>query len=152
MSSLLIGLGNADRGDDGLGAAVVRRVVDLAPSRVEAVIVDDPTTLLDTWAGADRVVVVDAMTSGRPPGTVLTMDVTDEPLPGLGWGSGGTHALGLAAATELSRALGRLPQRLLVVAVEAGTAAPGEGLSEPVTAAIGPAADAVLAALDGGDR
>ena len=151
MSNLLIGLGNTDRGDDGLGAAVVRRVVDLAPHRVEAVVVDDPTTLLDTWAGADRVVVVDAMTSGRPPGTVLTMDVTESPLPGLGWGSGGTHALGLAAATELSRALGRLPHRLVVIAVEAGAAEPGEALSKPVAAAIGPAADAVLRVLEDGD-
>jgi hydrogenase maturation protease len=147
MTPLLIGLGNTDRGDDGVGVAVVRHVAERAVDSVEVVESDDPASLVDTWSEAARVVVVDAVRSGRPVGTVLVLDVTETPLPTDGWARGGTHALGLAAAVELSRALGRLPQRLVVVGVETGDLTAGSELSAPVRAAIDPASDAVLGAL-----
>jgi hydrogenase maturation protease len=147
MTRLLIGLGNPQRGDDGVGIAVVRHVTEHTIDGIEVVESDDPASLIDTWDGAERVVVVDAMKSGRPAGTVLVLEVTEIPLPSDGWATGGTHALGLAAAVELSRALGRLPRRLLVVGVEADRLAAGSELSAPVHAAVQPAADAALQAL-----
>lgn len=147
MTRLLIGLGNPDRGDDGVGVAVVRRIRELADD-VEVVECDDPASLIDAWAEAELVVVVDAMRSDRPAGNVLTLDVTDTPLPTEGWARGGTHALGLAAAIELSRALGRLPKRLVVVGVEAGDMTTGFELSAQVRDAVQSAADAVLRVLD----
>jgi hydrogenase maturation protease len=148
---LLIGLGNPDRGDDGVGIEVARRVAEMGWPGVEVLAVPDPSALLDTWAGAGRVVVVDAMTSGRAPGSVVSLDVTEGVLPAGGWAAGGTHALGLAAAIELSRVLGRLPRSLVVVGVEVdaahATAAEGSGLSAEVLAAVGPAVDAVLREL-----
>ncbi len=78
---------------------------------------------------------------------MLTLDVTETPLPSDGWATGGTHALGLAAAVELSRALGRLPQRLFVVGIEVDGMAAGSELSPEVRAAVQRAADAALSAL-----
>ena len=150
MTTLLIGMGNPDRGDDGVGIEVARQVAAMGRPGIDVLEVDDPSALLDTWAGADRVIVVDAMTSGRAPGTVLTLDATEGTLPTGGWAAGGTHALGLAAAIELSRALGRLPRSLVVVGVEvdaAQAAARRPGLSAEVAAAIGAALDAVLSEL-----
>lgn len=151
MTALLIGLGNPDRGDDGVGIEVARRVAGMGRPGIEVLEVDDPSALLDSWAGADRVVVVDAMTSGRAPGAVVGLNVTEGVLPTGGWAAGGTHALGLAAAVELSRALGRLPRSLVVVGVEVDaarvTAAQGPGLSADVSVAIAPAVEAVLVAL-----
>jgi len=147
MTRLLIGLGNPDRGDDGVGIAVVRRVTQLAADGVAVVESDDPASLIDAWSEGDRVVVVDAMRSDRPAGSVLTLDVTETPLPSDGWAKGGTHALGLSAAVELSRALGRLPQRLVVVGVEADGLIAGSELSAPVRASVSPAVDAALRAL-----
>jgi hydrogenase maturation protease len=144
---LLIGLGNPHRGDDGAGSAVARLVAAVAPGDVTVLEVDDPVGLIELWDGADLVVVVDAMISNREPGSVVVLDVTTEPLPTDGWAAGGTHALGLSAAVELSRALGRLPDRLLVVGVEAATVAPGTGLSPPVATAIGAAARTALRLL-----
>jgi hydrogenase maturation protease len=149
VTRLLVGLGTAHRGDDAVGHQVARRVADLDPPGVDVREVDDPSDLLDVWEGFDRVVVVDAMVSGRPPGSVVTLEVTDAPLPAGSWAAGGTHALGLAAAVELSRALGRLPGRLWVVGVEAGTTAPGAAPSGAVAAAVEPAAAEALAALAG---
>jgi hydrogenase maturation protease len=151
VTALLIGLGNPDRGDDGVGPAVARRVAAAGHPGVEVREVVDPSALLDAWAGADRVVVVDAMTSGRTPGAVVRLEATESGLPAGGWAAGGTHALGLAAAVELSRALGRLPRALVVVGVEVDaarvTSSQGPGLSPEVAAAVGPAAEAVLSAL-----
>jgi hydrogenase maturation protease len=87
------------------------------------------------------------MKSDRAAGTVLTIDVTETPLPYDGWATGGTHALGLAAAVELSRALGGMPQRLVVIGVEVDWLSAGSELSAPVRDAIQPAAVAALRAL-----
>ena len=91
------------------------------------------------------------MRSGRAPGAVVTLDAAEGVLPTGGWAAGGTHALGLAAAVELSRALGRLPRSLVVVGVEVDaarvTAAQGPGLSAEVSAAIPAAVELVLTEL-----
>jgi hydrogenase maturation protease len=50
-----------------------------------------------------------------------------------------THHLGLADAVELARALGRLPERLVVVGIEGRSFDAGEGLSPDVEAAVGDA-------------
>lgn len=147
MTGLLIGLGNPQRGDDGVGIAVVRRVAEIATGAVEVVESDDPASLIDTWSGVEQAVVVDAMKSGCPAGTVLTLDVTETPLPSEGWAKGGTHSLGLAAAVELSRALGRLPRRLVVVGVEVDGVTASSELSPAVLASVDTAADAALRAL-----
>ena len=130
----------------GLAVAAALAAQGLAGARV--VEHEDPVRLLDEWAGADRVVVVDAVRSGQRPGTVRVLDAIDGPMPD--WtGGGGTHAFGLDAAVELARALDRLPARLVIIGVEAEHFRPGEPLSPAVAAAIGPAARAAADAVRG---
>jgi hydrogenase maturation protease len=114
--------------------------------------VDDPISLIDQWCDADPVVVVDAMSSHRPPGTVQTIEVGGGQLPDDGRSAGGSHALGLATAVELSRALGRLPGRLVVVGVEVHEVTTGDELSAPVTAAVDTAVAAARRELEDGGR
>jgi hydrogenase maturation protease len=154
-STLVVGLGNPDRGDDAVGPAVAARVAELldgdgTPARV--VEQEDPTALLETWAGVDLAVVVDAVRTGGEPGIVVTLEagadaapVTDRPWAGPV--AGGTHAFGLAAAVELARALDRLPPRVVVVGVEAAGCAPGAALSAAVAAAVPRAVATVLEIL-----
>lgn len=81
--------------------------------------------------GADVVVLETG--AGRPP------------LPAsVGTGAAGTHGFGVAAAVELARALERLPPRVVVVGVPADRFGAGDGLSAPVAAAVGRAAEHVL--------
>ena len=152
MTRLVVGLGNADRGDDAVGLDVARRVLALSPADVDVVTTDDPAALLDLWAGADDVVVVDAVVSRGEPGTVVRVDGGATGLPIHGWSVGGSHALGLGAAVELSRALGRLPARLVIVGVEIGRSAPGSEPSPAVSAAVDAAARTTLAVLQEGGR
>ena len=136
---LVVGLGQRDRGDDGIGPAVAEQVGSLGLAGVRVIERAEPAGLLDAWSGAEFVVVADAVRSGRPPGTVQILHAAHGPLPA--WaGASSTHAFGLAEAVELARALDRLPPDLVIVGIEAGRFGPGEPLSAPVAAAIEPAA------------
>jgi len=57
--------------------------------------------------------------------------------------------VGLAAVVELARALGRLPDRLVVVVIEGADFEPGADLSTPVRRAVQEAADTVVALVHG---
>jgi hydrogenase maturation protease len=126
---LVIGVGNPDRGDDGSGPAVAA----LVPGAIA--VGGELADLLDAWSGHEDVVVVDAMVSGRPPGTVVYLDAVAHGLPS-GFSSASSHALGLADAVELARALGRLPLRLTIIGIEVESCALGERLSARVAAAV----------------
>jgi hydrogenase maturation protease len=140
---IVIGVGNAWRGDDGAGLAVARRLRELSPTGVEVREIEgDATALMDVWAGADRVVVVDAGQSGAPPGTVRRFDVCAAALPARLLRSS-THAFGVPDAIELARALGRLPATVDVYAIEGASFAAGDGLTLPVERA----AEALAVAL-----
>jgi len=149
---LVIGLGSVDRGDDAVGSEVARAVAARGLPGVRVVDREDPTSLLDLWSGHDPVVVVDAVRSGAPAGTIHRLE-TGAGAPRMqerAWsatGRGGTHAFGLAAAVELGRALHRLPPHLVVVGVEAGGFGYGATLTPPVAAAVPAAVASVLAVV-----
>ena len=133
---ILIGVGNAWRGDDGAGLAVARRVRELSPAGVEVREVEgDATALVEAWSGAEGVVVVDAAESGATPGTVRRFDARTRPLPVRSLRSS-THAFGVSDAIELARALSRLPDRLDVYAIEGASFVAGDRLSPAVERAV----------------
>ena len=107
---------------------------------------DEPTRLLDLWDGLDTVVVVDALRSGAPPGTLHRIDAADGPLPrDLRLAS--THAMGIADALELGRALGRAPRRVVVVGIEGASFGMGEEMTPAVEDALDALVSSVLAEL-----
>ena len=55
--------------------------------------------------------LVDAVASGAPPGTLHRFDASEDAVPARTFRSS-THAIGIAEAIELARALGRLPRRV----------------------------------------
>jgi hydrogenase maturation protease len=154
-AAVVVGLGTADRGDDGLGPAVARRVAALGLPGVRVVEHEDPSGLIDVWAGCPLVVVVDAVRSGRPPGTIHRLETTPASPPlarsaPASAGRGGTHAFGVAEMVELARVLHHLPDRLVVIGVEAAAFVPGAPLSPPVAGAVDAAVGLVTAVVAGG--
>lgn len=125
---LIVGVGNPDRGDDGVGAWVAERLA--AQGRPAIACRGETTQLMDAWAGHDHVIVVDAMRSGVAPGTLRRIDAHDGPFPTQAF-TGSTHSFGLAEAIELARALGSLPPRLVVYGIEGARFDIGTSLSEP---------------------
>jgi len=146
---VVLGVGNDYRGDDGAALAVVRRLEGRVPAGVSVQAFEqEPTRLIDAWAGADSAVVVDAVASGAEPGTVHRFDASSEPLTTLVFRAS-TLAFGVGEAIELARALGKLPRRVVVYGVEGRSFTAGEVLSDRVAEAVEPAAQAVLAELEG---
>jgi len=109
----------------------------------------DPGRLIDAWDGESDVVVVDAVRVEPGDGPrVVTLRVDQGPLPG--WATcGGTHAFSVASAVELSRALRRLPQNLVVVGVAGCDFGTGHGLSADVRGRVDSAVESVRAAVHG---
>ncbi len=147
MQTLVIGVGNPDRGDDAVGIEVARQV---AVERLDVTLLefDDPSEAIDAWEPDDTVVLTDAVSSGGRPGDIHVIDAVTKKLPTGRWSAGGTHALGLAAVVEIARALGRLPRRLVVVGVEAKHFGHGVPMCGAVADAVPAAVEAVFAAID----
>ena len=133
----IVGIGNRWRSDDAAGLEVVRLLRGTVAPDVEVVEQEgEPADLIDVLSGADRVWLVDAVSSGAAVGTVHRVDATDAELPAELFHAS-THTLGLAEAVEIGRALGRLPERLVVFGIEGGSFAAGEGLTAEVESAAG---------------
>ncbi|MFO1125910.1 MAG: hydrogenase maturation protease [Methylocystis sp.] len=128
-------VGNPQRGDDGAGSAVARMLrasldgLDVVEEEGEA------ARLVARLEGADAAFIVDACVSGRPPGFIRRFDVGAAPLPQTVFGAS-THGFGLAEALELARALGVLPPRCVLYAIEGGNFDLGASLSPQVAAAV----------------
>ena len=129
---LLVGVGNPDRRDDAVGRAVAR----LLAARLDARLVvreatGEATSLMEAWAGYDDVVLVDACRGAGAPGSVHRIGPEEAArVDSLRHAS--THSLGVSAAIGLARALGTLPARLVIYAIEAGHVGEGPGLSPEV--------------------
>ena len=75
---VVIGVGNALRGDDAAGLAVAERVRAQSPPDVAVHVCEqEPSRLVDAWGDADVAFVVDAVATGAPPGTIHRFDASD---------------------------------------------------------------------------
>ncbi len=131
-STLLIGVGNEFRSDDGVGILAARKFREKNLPGIVVVESDgDAAALMDAWAGMKTVVIIDAASSGAPPGTIHRIDarrqsVSQEIFPF------STHALGVAHAIELARSLGKLPINIIIYGIEGEQFTAGSSLTPNV--------------------
>jgi hydrogenase maturation protease len=103
-------------------------------------------TLMERLAGCRSAVLIDAITTGQqPPGSLYCLSLDDLPVLSAGH-LHSAHDASLAVALRAGAALGvPLPQRLVIVGIEASRVYDfDESLSEPVAACVPLAARAVL--------
>ena len=143
--TVIIGVGNEFRGDDGIGREVVRRLegrvpddVDLRESSGEAL------SLIELWGGASKVILVDAADADGEPGKVERMDASQEALPSAFFHAS-THAFSVADGIEMARSLGQLPQTVIVFAIQGQHFDHGKGLSVPADRGVADALNHILA-------
>ena len=143
---LVLGLGNLLLSDDGVGPVLVEQLANTAEDwngRVE--FLDGGTqglALLGQISGRQALIIVDALKTGAPAGTIhrLTLNDLREVTPGRGNSGHEGNAGELLAAAQL---LDQLPERLFVVGVEPERIATGIGLSARVQAALDDASSQV---------
>lgn len=140
---LILGIGNRFRSDDGVGPAVADRLNALGiPAQEHS---GEGAGLIDAWSGAADVVVIDATQSGAEPGTIVRLDAIGAALP-RDLFRYSSHLFGLAEAVETARALGRLPDRLVIWGIEGAAFGFGDALSPAVADAAAEVARRVAAA------
>jgi hydrogenase maturation protease len=138
----IIGCGNPERGDDGAGIAVAERLLQLGiPAAAHSA---DALSLLDCWqSGEDEVILIDAVSTGSPAGT---LHVWENELPALAAaGTFSSHGFDTGRALALARILRRLPVRLRVYAIEASHFRQGDCMSPEVSRAVDLAAGQIRA-------
>ena len=103
---LVAGLGSELRGDDAAGLLVARALRALRPRDVDVEeYSDDAAALAESMSRHTHVIVVDAVSSSAPSGTVLSLS----PEQSATRRGASTHGLGLNAAIALAQALGGRP-------------------------------------------
>ena len=145
--TVVIGVGNLFRHDDGVGPTVVA-LLRARTTGAEFLTCDgEPTTLIEAWSDAGRAVVIDAARSPEgAPGHVFRF-VTDHPAATRA-GIAASHAADLGDTVALARALDRMPASLFVYTVQVDDVSFGTGLSAPVAAAAQRLADEIAAVID----
>ena len=139
MRLCVVGIGNRWASDDGVGPEVVRRLQDEVPPDRPVTFATLPQAdlaLLELMDRCDRLILVDAVVSGAPPGTVHRERWRPGLLEGRGVERASSHGLGLREVLALAASLGRLPAQVGLWGVEIVSTAPGEGLSPAVAAAL----------------
>jgi hydrogenase maturation protease len=147
-TTVVIGIGNEFRRDDGAGPAVIGLLRGQLPPEVGLVVVDgNPVRLIEAWSQASLAVVVDAVRADPPRPGRLHRFAVDRAGAGQGVAAAdrraSTHGFGLDDAVGLALALDRMPERLVVLAIEAADLTQGTGLTPAVSAAVTAAAAAI---------
>ena len=131
-STLLIGVGNEFRSDDAVGIFVARRIREKNFEGFSVAECDgEAAALLEAWAGMKTVVIVAAVSSGAPPGTIHRIDARRQPVAEELF-QYSTHDLGLTNAVELARSLGKLPTGLIIYGIEGKCFIAGSTISNEV--------------------
>jgi hydrogenase maturation protease len=151
--TLILGLGNPLRGDDGIGSRVVDELTRRRlPETVQ--IVDAGTAgldLLHMMEGAEQVVIVDAADLGRESGQFVRFTPREAQIAQATDGFS-LHNSSLSEVLALADALGRTLPEMVVFGVQIANIGWGEGLSPAVEAAIPALVDAVIEEIEKGEN
>jgi hydrogenase maturation protease len=135
--TVVIGVGSPLMGDDGVGVAAVERLREEVGS-VEGVAFLDGGTwgmqLLPAIEDADRLLVLDAIRDGGPPGVVLRRE-KDE-IPRLLYQKVSPHQIDLREVFAVAELRGTFPAEAVALGVEPDRVELRDGLSEAVQSAL----------------
>jgi hydrogenase maturation protease len=133
--TVVIGLGNIYRGDDGVGLVAAAELNRLALPGVRVVTdIVEPMGLLEAWSDAGLAVVIDGAVGTPPtPGRVRRCGLGDVAAAGAGLSS---HSIDVGRTHALGQALGRVPDQLVLFTVQVADTGHGIGLTAQVVRAV----------------
>jgi hydrogenase maturation protease len=145
MRTLVIGVGNLLRTDDGVGIHVINALNDLHPGIDTLDAAMGSVEILEAMRGYDRAVIVDAIETGAEPGTIFRVNLTRGEEPPVVTHSHGTD---LITTLRLGRQLygEEMPGEIILLAVEAeDTTTIGDEPTPRVRAAVDEVIETILA-------
>jgi hydrogenase maturation protease len=141
---LVVGLGNVLLGDDGLGPVALARIERDYRIPPEVRLIDGGTlglTLLSELVQAVHVILVDAVATGEPPGTLVRLDgdaVRDAVRDRLS-----VHQVGVADLLDAARLIGCYPDSVVLLGLAPGSIGFGVERTDAVEKALGTLVSAV---------
>jgi hydrogenase maturation protease len=150
----VVGVGNEIMGDDGLGPAMIRRLEESLLASAEDVRLANAGTTgflaLEAMSGADRAVVIDAISTGADPGGVQEYRCVDGTFQGT-VPDVTMHDISFTEALVAGRDVYDLPEEIRILGVEPASVTPGVGLTEQVADALTDVAGLVIDELETAD-
>lgn len=134
---LVLGLGNVLLQDDGLGPVAVAQLERDYQVPAEVRLADGGTlglALLDELTCAEHVILVDAVATGQPPGTLVRLEgeaVRDAVRDRLS-----VHQVGVADLLDAARLIGRYPASVTLLGLAPGAIGLGVGRTGAVDGAL----------------
>jgi hydrogenase maturation protease len=131
MKTRIIGCGNLQRMDDGAGVLVAQRLRELGiPAEIQS---GGAFDLIAGWDHEEHLILIDAVMTGAPAGTIHVWEGSPPRLPHAQRLS--SHGFGMAEAFRLGQVLNCLPERITVFGIEGDQFSIGEQVSTEVAAA-----------------
>jgi hydrogenase maturation protease len=149
LRTLLLGIGNVLMNDDAAGVLVVQALAEKFDFPEELTILDGGTLGLDLLPyleGIDRLLVVDAVETGDPPGTLIRMTGDDIPLALATKVS--PHQMGLKDLLLVADLQGYAPREMVLWGVQPGSIEMDIELSPEVAQSMGALQERVLEELE----
>ncbi|HEX7155758.1 MAG TPA: HyaD/HybD family hydrogenase maturation endopeptidase [Burkholderiaceae bacterium] len=149
IRAVVLGVGNLLLGDEGAGPRTIEALARDGRVPLEVALIDGGTSameLLDDLAGADLLLIVDAVAHGAPPGAVVVLE--GEQVPEFFTLKLSPHQVGLSDVLATLRLLDQSPRETVIIGVQPQTLAMGLQLSPPVAAAVPQLVGQVIARLE----
>jgi len=149
VNILVLGVGNLLLMDEGLGVRALETIEQRfeIPAGVE--LMDGGTSgmeLLGYIQGRDALIILDAVTCNKLPGTIVRME--GDQVPALFRKKISPHQLGLSDLIAAARLTDSLPGKVVLFGVEPKDLGTGLDLSDPVAGSLEPLADLVALELE----
>ena len=145
---LILGTGNLLLSDDGVGVHTIGRLQEAVELPEEVRVLDGGTlglNLLPFLEGVSYLVIVDAMETGGPPGTLRRLDGDD--VPAYFSIKMSPHQIGVPDMLLAAKLRDLYPREVVVLGVQPASTEVGLELSPLVAAQVDPLVDKILAEL-----
>jgi hydrogenase maturation protease len=145
----ILGVGNLLLSDDGAGIHAIRMMRNDSRVRSMARLIDGGTVGTDLLAevyGCEKLLIVDAVNAGLPPGTTIRMDYSGPDPQRID--TRNAHQFGLPGLLDDLRLLGQAPRQVVLVGVQPAAMGLGTQLSPEVASALPVVSAEVVRQLD----
>lgn len=142
---LILGIGNILLRDEGTGVRVVEYIQqNTLQNTIE--VVDGGTAgadLIDIMADREKVIIIDAVQAGKPPGTVIRFNESE--LENIPKSILSLHDLGIAETLKMVEKINCRPDEVIFFGIQPNDISPGLELSEEIAEVVPMVAEMVLA-------